>query len=68
MKVFIDTNIMIDFLENRQPFSEDAIRIFELSATHQIDLFVSDLTIANIRYITQKSISLARKKKKGKKT
>ena len=31
MKVFIDTNIMIDFLENRQPFASDAIRIFELS-------------------------------------
>lgn len=58
MKVFIDTNIMIDFLENRQPFAEDAIRIFELSALTQIELYVSDLTIANVRYITHKKISL----------
>ena len=56
MKVFIDTNIIIDFLENRQPFAPDAIRIFELSAIGQITLFVSDLTIANVRYITQKTI------------
>ena len=59
MKVFIDTNIMIDFLENRQPFASDAIRIFELSALGQIELFVSDLTIANVRYITQKIIPLS---------
>ena len=58
MKVFIDTNIMIDFLENRQPFAEDAIRIFELSALTQIELYISDLTIANVRYITHKKISL----------
>ena len=38
MKVFIDTNIMIDFLENRQPFAEDAICIFELSALTLIEL------------------------------
>lgn len=58
MKVFIDTNIMIDFLENRQPFADNAIRIFELSALGIIELYVSDLTIANVRYITQKKITL----------
>ena len=58
MKVFIDTNVMIDYLENRQPFATDAIRIFELAAMRRISLYVSDLTIANVRYITRKKISL----------
>ena len=28
MKVFIDTNILIDFLAARQPFAEDAMILF----------------------------------------
>lgn len=33
MKVFIDTNILIDFLAARQPFAEDAIALFQLTTS-----------------------------------
>ena len=33
MKVFIDTNILIDFLAARQPFAEDAIALFQWQTT-----------------------------------
>ena len=33
MRVFIDTNILIDFVVNREGFSEDADKLFALGIT-----------------------------------
>ena len=54
MKVFIDTNILIDFLAARQPFAEDAIALFQLADNNEIDLMVSDLSIVNTIYILRR--------------
>ena len=54
MKVFIDTNILIDFLAARQPFAEDAIALFQLADNGEIELMVSDLTIVNTIYILRR--------------
>ena len=54
MKVFIDTNILIDFLAARQPFAEDAIALFQLADNGEIELMVSDLTIINTIYILRR--------------
>lgn len=54
MKVFLDTNIVIDFIANRQPFAEDAIALFQLADDREIELMVSDLTIINTVYILRR--------------
>lgn len=54
MKVFIDTNILIDFLAARQPFAEDAVALFQLADNGEIELMVSDLTIINTIYILRR--------------
>ena len=54
MKVFIDTNILIDFLAARQPFTEDAIALFQLADNGEIELMVSDLTIVNTIYVLRR--------------
>lgn len=54
MKVFIDTNILIDFLAARQPFAEDAIALFQLADNDEIELMVSDLTIVNTIYVLRR--------------
>ncbi len=54
MKVFIDTNILIDFLAARQPFAEDAMILFQLADNDEIELMVSDLTIINTIYILRR--------------
>ena len=36
MRVFIDTNILIDFVVNREGFSEDADKLFALGITGDI--------------------------------
>ena len=58
MKVFLDTNVLLDYLEQRKDFYEDALAIFRLAALGKIEILVTDLSFANIKYITRKTISL----------
>ena len=58
MRVFIDTNIFLDYIQHRPVGFNEAVRIFGLSAKGDIDLLVSDLSIANIKYSTRKDIPL----------
>lgn len=51
MRLFLDTNIVIDFMSNRSPFNENAKKLFIAAAHQYVDLFVSDLTIINTIYI-----------------
>lgn len=44
MRVFIDTNILIDFVVNREGFSEDADKLFALGITGDIKLMTSALS------------------------
>ena len=57
MKVFIDTNIFLDILCRREQFVDDALSIFDMAVDDRIELLISDLSIANIKYITRKEIS-----------
>lgn len=54
MRVFIDTNVVLDFLQERQPFVEDAQKIFELIDLGQIQGFIAATTVTNIYYIVRK--------------
>ena len=57
-RVFIDTNIFLDILFRREQFVDDALSIFDMAVDGQIVLLISDLSIANIKYITRKEISI----------
>ena len=57
MKVFIDTNIFLDVLCKRDQYVDAALRIFDLAVDDRIELLISDLSIANIKYITRKELS-----------
>ncbi len=52
-KVFLDTNILMDFIENREK-REYAETIIELGKTGVIQLFASYLSYANMGYIYRK--------------
>ena len=49
-KLFIDTNILIDFLTERKPFDLDAGKIFSLAEQNLLICGVSALSIANTHY------------------
>ena len=50
-KVFIDTNILIDFLGEREPFYDAAARIVSRADRKEIELMVSSLSYATASYI-----------------
>jgi predicted nucleic acid-binding protein len=53
-KIFLDTDVVLDHLADRQPFSEYAHRIFALAEQNQITIYVSALSFSNLYYILRK--------------
>lgn len=54
MKILVDTNIILDVLLERKPFSSDALRLFEHIETGQLQGFIAATTVTNIFYILRK--------------
>ena len=54
MKVYLDTNILIDFVCKRVPFYEGAKGLFALGSMGQFELVTSSLSIVNTIYIGRK--------------
>jgi len=55
--IFLDTNVLIDFLADRKPFSTQAARLFDYSARKKIRIFISAVSYNNIYYILKQSLS-----------
>ncbi|RYG18760.1 MAG: PIN domain-containing protein [Chitinophagaceae bacterium] len=55
--VFMDTNIVIDFLANRQPFAMDAAKLFDLAVNGKVRVFIAAVSYNNIYYILRQSMS-----------
>ncbi|MCF4968930.1 type II toxin-antitoxin system VapC family toxin [Nostoc sp. CMAA1605] len=55
MRILIDTNVVLDFLQEREPFVEDAAKLFEKIDAGEIEGFIAATTITNIYYIVRKS-------------
>ena len=53
-KIFIDTNILIDLLADRKPFSKYAVEIFNASENKKVKLFTSSHSIATTYYLLKK--------------
>lgn len=63
MRVLVDTNIILDFLLQREPFVGDAELLFQAIATSQIFGYVTATTLTDIFYIARRhtrSVELAR--------
>ncbi|SMO34077.1 PIN domain-containing protein [Gracilimonas mengyeensis] len=56
-KVFLDTDVLIDFLIDREPFATYAAEIMSLADKGSIQVSVSALSINNIHYIIRKYLS-----------
>ncbi len=53
-RVLLDTNIIIDLLAKREPFDQDAKKLFTLADKKKFTLFSSALSIANVSYVLLK--------------
>ena len=56
MKVFVDTNVMLDFLLKREKVFEDARTIMALGYNKRYELYMSSLSFSNIAYIARKEL------------
>ncbi|MDB9516597.1 PIN domain-containing protein [Roseofilum reptotaenium CS-1145] len=54
MKFLIDTNIVLDFLLQREPFYQDAERLFQAIHDNKIIGYVTATTLTNIFYIARR--------------
>ena len=55
--VFLDTNILMDILANRQPFYKTSSEIYKLGLRKKTSFFTSSNTISTLHYLLKKFVS-----------
>lgn len=63
MRVFVDTNVLLDVLAEREPFYADSQRVWTLSEAGRIEAFVSAVSFTNCYYIVRKYAGARRAEK-----
>ena|SRR5690554_3639014 len=53
-KLFIDSDVVIDFFTDREPHANPASELFDLGEKGEVVLYISALSINNIYYIVRK--------------
>ncbi|HNS41310.1 MAG TPA: PIN domain-containing protein [Taishania sp.] len=56
-KVLIDTDVILDFLFDRKPYSDNATKILALCESGAINGFVTSIMLSNIYYLLRKTAS-----------
>jgi predicted nucleic acid-binding protein len=56
MKVLIDTNVIIDILERREPFFGDSYRVIQLGIEGKLETIMSAGAVTDVYYIISRSI------------
>lgn len=59
-KVFVDTNIILDWLANRQPFHISAQKLFKKVEDKEIELLISAVSYTTTEYFLRKQIGKAK--------
>ncbi|MBC7798428.1 MAG: PIN domain-containing protein [Pyrinomonadaceae bacterium] len=62
-KIFLDTDVTLDFLLKRQPFYTNAQIIFEKITLGEIEGYVIDVTTVNVFYVSRKTLGNVAAKK-----
>lgn len=57
--IFLDTNLIIDFLGEREPFYTPVAKVVTLADKKKIKLFISPISITTVHYILSKYESQA---------
>jgi predicted nucleic acid-binding protein len=54
-QILIDTDVILDFFFDRQPFAENASKIFSLSESKKIISFITPVIISNVYYLLRQT-------------
>ncbi len=63
MTVFLDSNLILDFLVPNKDFSDEAFDVLKMSVTKNIDYFISAASLTDIFYILNKTLKDSDKSK-----
>lgn len=55
MRIFVDTNLLLDVLAQRKPFYMAAARIWTMAETGACEAFISAISFNNVFYIVRKA-------------
>lgn len=62
MKVLIDTNVILDFLIEREPYKSDAVRIIKICSEKKIEGYLAAHTISNLFFILRKHFDIPKRR------
>ncbi len=54
-RILIDTDVILDFFFDREPFSDDASKILSLCEKRELKGFITPVMISNIYYLLRKT-------------
>lgn len=54
-RVFLDTDVLIDFLSDRQPYSHDVAALLSWTFKHKWELLVSAVSFDNMYYVMRRN-------------
>ena len=57
MRILVDTNVILDVLLDRRPFSEPAARIFALIENSAVEAFLCATTVTTVDYLLNQALS-----------
>lgn len=60
--LFVDSDVVLDLLCRREPFYDQAARLFTLADRKEISLYTSPVAFANVFYILRKSVGIEKAK------
>ena len=61
-KIFVDSDVILDILCQREPYYEYAAYVFSLSDTRKIVLYTTSLVFSNVYYILRKLLGIQKAK------
>ncbi|MBR4188307.1 MAG: PIN domain-containing protein [Bacteroidaceae bacterium] len=53
-RLFLDTNIVVDLLDRREPFCHDAVRLFTMAYNKKVQIIVSPMTFTTASFLLRK--------------
>ncbi len=62
-RVFVDTDVVLDLLEERAPFYKSAAQLFSKADQNEIQILISSLSFTTIHYVLRKKYVSAESRK-----
>jgi predicted nucleic acid-binding protein len=56
VRILVDTNVVLDLLLDRDPFSDAAARVFSLVEKSELEAFLCAITVTTIDYLLSRSL------------